>query len=92
VFDLIALGVIWWSVSKLVRFNMLGYFLLFATMTAAESAAELLAQPNSFFRANGTAVLIAALLMLAWPLMAGRRAALAAHAATADGADRGDAA
>jgi hypothetical protein len=71
-----------------VRFNMLGYFLLFATMTAAQSAAELLAQPNSFFRANGAAVCIAALLLLGWPLVARRSAAVreAAH-----GANHGDA-
>jgi membrane protease YdiL (CAAX protease family) len=87
-FELIALGIIWWSVSKLVRFNMLGYFLLFAAMTAAQSAAELWAQPNSFFHANGAAVCIAALLLLGWPLAAWRRAAALA---AADGANRGDA-
>jgi membrane protease YdiL (CAAX protease family) len=88
VFEIIVLCIVWWGVSKLVRFNMLGYFLLFATMTAAQSAAELLSQPNSFFRANGAAVCIAALLLLAWPLVARRSAAVreAAH-----GVNHGDA-
>jgi hypothetical protein len=75
VVELVLLCVLWWGVSKLVRFNMLGYFLLLATMTAAQSAAELLTQPNSFFRANGTVVCIAGVLLLAWPLVAWRRAA-----------------
>jgi len=74
-FDLIVLWVMWWGVSKLLRFNMLGYFLLFATMAAVQSAAELLAQPNSFYRTSGTLVCIAAILLLAWPLVAWRRAA-----------------
>jgi len=79
--DLFALCIVWWVVSKLLRFNMLGYFLLFAVMAAAQSAAELLAQPNAFFRANGAAVCIAALLLLAWPLVARRSASVreAAH-------------
>ncbi len=93
--DIIVLCVLWWVVSKLVRFNMMGYFLLFATLVAAESAAELLAQPNSFYHANGAVVCIVGILLLAWPLVAWRRAAShgagAAHAA-ADGENRGDAA
>jgi hypothetical protein len=75
VLELILLSVLWWGVSKLVRFNLLGYFLLLATMTAAQSAAELLAQPNSFLRANGAVVCVAGVLLLAWPLLAWRRAA-----------------
>jgi uncharacterized protein YjeT (DUF2065 family) len=85
VLELILLCVLWWGVAKLVRFNMLGYFLLLATMTAAQSAAELLAQPNSFLRANGAIVCIAGVLLLAWPLVAWRRAA-------SRGVDRGAAA
>jgi uncharacterized membrane protein HdeD (DUF308 family) len=61
-------------VTKLVQFNMLGYFLFFATVTAAQSAAELLGQPNSFYHASGAVVCAAALLLLAWPLAAARRA------------------
>jgi len=85
VLELILLSVLWWGVSKLVRFNLLGYFLLLATMTAAQSAAELLAQPNSFLRANGAVVCVAGVLLLAWPLLAWRRAA-------SRGVDRGAAA
>ena len=70
VFEIIMLGIVWWGVSRLVRFNMLGYFLFFATVTAAQS------------------VCIAALLLLGWPLVARRSAAVreAAH-----GANHGDA-
>jgi membrane protease YdiL (CAAX protease family) len=72
--DLVVLGIIWWGVTKLVQLNMLGYFLFFATVTAAQSAAELLGQPNSFYHASGAVVCAAALLLLAWPLAAARRA------------------
>ena len=81
-FELILLCAIWWAVSKLVRFNMLGYFLMFAVLTAAQAAAELLAQPNFYFRANGAVVGIAGILLLAWPLVAWRRA-------SSNGVDRG---
>jgi membrane protease YdiL (CAAX protease family) len=72
--NLIMLGIVWWGVSKLVRFNMLGYFLFFATMTVTQSAVELLSQPNYSFHANGLLVAIAGILLLAWPIVAWRRA------------------
>jgi hypothetical protein len=73
--ELIVLAVIWWTVTKVVRFNMLGYFLLFAVMTAAEAAVELLGQPNMFLHANGAVMAIVGVLLLAWPIVAWRRAA-----------------
>ncbi len=72
--NLIALGVLWWGVTRVVRFNLLGYFLLVATMTLLRGALELLQQPNSFFRANGYAVVAFLLALLIWPLVAWRRA------------------
>ncbi|MGC1188253.1 MAG: CPBP family intramembrane glutamic endopeptidase [Candidatus Acidiferrales bacterium] len=86
VVDLIVLGIVWWGVTKLARFNMLGYFLLLAAITAAQAAAELLAQPNYFYHANGAVVAVVGALLLAWPLVVWRRAA---SRSAALGADRG---
>ncbi|MBI3668991.1 MAG: CPBP family intramembrane metalloprotease [Acidobacteria bacterium] len=74
-FQLIAVGIAWWGVTRLVRFNLLAYFLLAACVTLAGAAAQLLQQPNEFFRVNGIAVVAAAVALLAWPLVGWRRAA-----------------
>jgi hypothetical protein len=57
----------------LVRFNLLGYFLVAATTTLVSGAVDLLEQPNAYFRANGYAILACILAMLAWPLIMWRR-------------------
>jgi membrane protease YdiL (CAAX protease family) len=67
----------WWGISKVVRFNLLGYFLLMAITSLAGGALLLLQQPNSYLRTNGIAVLTALALLLLWPLAAWRRAATA---------------
>jgi len=36
-------------------------------------AAELVTQPNAFYRANGYGILVAMLTLLAWPLVAWRQ-------------------
>ncbi len=72
--ELIILGVLWWGVIRVVRFNLLAYFLVAATVTLTGAATRLLQQPNPFFRANGYAVVGAALALLAWPLVAWLRA------------------
>ncbi len=61
--------VLWFGVTRLVRFNVLGYFLLAAMLSLAPSAIELLQQPNAYFHANGYAVVGFAIAILAWPLM-----------------------
>jgi hypothetical protein len=67
-FHVAVIVVVWLSVKHIVRFNVLGYFLL-ATMTALiPGAVELLEQPNAYFRANGYAVIAFAVALLAWPL------------------------
>ena len=68
-FHLFTITAVWFGITRLVRFNVLGYFLIAATVALASPAAELLRQPNPYFRANGYAVIVAALAMLAWPLM-----------------------
>jgi len=73
---------IWRAAHRVVRFNLLGYFLAVALTLLAAAAAELLRQPNFYFRANGWALVGAAFLLLLWPLIAwqhGNRAAAAAN-------------
>jgi len=75
---LLTLAVIWLGVTRLARFNLMGYFLLLMLLALAESAGQLLQQPNPFFRANGYAIVAFAVLLLAWPAVAWRRAISAA--------------
>ena len=63
----LVIGVRW-----VMRLNVLGCFLVVAGTSLIGGAAELLAQPNAFYRSNGYAVLIALALLYAWPLAAWR--------------------
>jgi hypothetical protein len=69
---LIVLGVLVFGVRRVMRFNLLGCFLVVAGTSLFGGVAELLAQPNSFYRANGYAVLLALCLLFTWPLAAWR--------------------
>ena len=69
---LILLGVLAFGVRRLMRFNILGCFLVVACTTLVSTAAELLGQPDSFYRANGYAILLALVLLFLWPLAAWR--------------------
>jgi hypothetical protein len=62
--------ILWWGVRRVVRFNLLGYFLLTALASLGAASAELLGQPNSYYRAHGWAVVAVALLLLVWPVSA----------------------
>jgi hypothetical protein len=68
----IVLGVLVFGVRRVMRFNLLGCFLVVAGTSLVGGVAELLAQPNSFYRANGYAVLLALGLLFTWPLAAWR--------------------
>jgi hypothetical protein len=68
---LILLGVLVFGL-RLMRFNILGCFLVVACTTLVSTAAELLGQPDSFYRANGNAILLTLVLLFAWPLGAWR--------------------
>jgi membrane protease YdiL (CAAX protease family) len=70
---LIMLGILVLGVRYVVRFNLLGCFLVVAGTSLLGGAAELLSQPDSFYRANGYAVLLALIFLFAWPFMAWRR-------------------
>lgn len=69
---LILLGVLVFGVRYLMRFNLLGCFLVVAGTSFVTGAAELLAQPDTFYRTNGYAVLLMLALLFAWPLAAWR--------------------
>jgi hypothetical protein len=70
----ILLGVVWLATERLVRFNVLAYFLLAAGARLVGAAWELLSQPNAFYRGNGLTVAAAILALLLWPLWAWRTA------------------
>jgi len=67
--QLLILGVVWWGVARVIRFNLAAYFLVVVTMILSGAAVQLLRQPNPFFRANGYVVVAALLALLAWPLV-----------------------
>jgi membrane protease YdiL (CAAX protease family) len=73
-FHLLALAALWFGITHIARFNVLGYFLLAATMSLVPAAVELLRQPNPYLHANGYAIAAFALAMLAWPLVKWQRA------------------
>jgi len=62
------------TVRYIIRFNVLGYFLILASLVLVAGASELLGQPDHFYRANGYGALIALALLFVWPLFAWRRA------------------
>jgi membrane protease YdiL (CAAX protease family) len=74
---LILLGVLVLGVRFVMRFNLLGCFLVIAGMGLATGAAELLTQPDAFYRNNGYAVLLALILFFVWPLAAWRLSPIA---------------
>jgi membrane protease YdiL (CAAX protease family) len=67
---LILVGVIVLGVRWVMRFNILGCFLVVAGTSLLGGATELLSQPDQFYRTNGYAVLTALVLLFAWPFFA----------------------
>jgi len=74
VFSLLFVAAVWWGVTRVARFNLLGYFLLLMVTALIPQAVELLAQPNAYFHAQGYAVIAIGAALLAWPLVAWQRA------------------
>jgi membrane protease YdiL (CAAX protease family) len=70
--QLILLVVVVFGVRWVMRFNILGCFLVVAGTSLLGGATELLGQPDSFYRTNGYVVLAALVLLFAWPLVAWR--------------------
>jgi len=68
----ILLAVVIFGVRRIMRFNILGCFLIIAGTFSLAGASELLGQPDAFYRVNGCAVLVALFLLLAWPFTSWR--------------------
>ena len=73
----IMLLVVIFGMRNVIRFNLLGCFLILAGTALLRGAAELLAQPEAFYRANGYAVIAALAVLYIWPLSLWRRGELA---------------
>ena len=70
--QLILLGVVGLAVRYVMRFNILGCFLVVVGTSLLGGASELLSQPDAFYRANGFVVLFALVLLFAWPFFVWR--------------------
>lgn len=70
---IVVLAVVWWGTAQVVRFNLLGYFLVVSLTAILGAAARLREQPAAFYRANALALYVAATLLLLWPLVEWRR-------------------
>jgi hypothetical protein len=62
----------WVGVRYAIRFNVLGCFVAAGALSLLGGASELLGQPEGSYRTNGYGVVLALLLLLAWPLLAWR--------------------
>lgn len=76
--QLILFGFLVFGIAKIARFNILGWFLVAAIGGLVGGAAELLGQPNSFYRMQGYGVVLLLVVLLAWPLILWRRSKIAA--------------
>jgi membrane protease YdiL (CAAX protease family) len=72
------IGAVWIAVIDLavryvVRFNVLGYFLILAGIALLGGAGEMLRHPDYFYRANGYGVLVALAVLFGSPLVVWQR-------------------
>jgi Ca2+/Na+ antiporter len=65
--ELILLSVLVFGVRYVMRFNVLGCFLVVALTALVSAGEELVRQPDRFYRLNGYAVGGALVVLLAWP-------------------------
>ena len=61
------------AVRYVVRFNVLGYFLILAGIALLGGAGEMLRHPDYFYRANGYGTLAALAVLFGWPLVVWQR-------------------
>ncbi len=73
--ELIFVAVVVAGIRWIVRFNLLGYFLILAVLALLGGSSELLKQPDEFLRMNGYALVAALLVLLLWPLLSWMRPA-----------------
>jgi hypothetical protein len=77
------LAVVVFGVARVVRFNLLGYFLVLAISSLMLGCVELRSQPNGFYHAQGVVCAIALGVLLLWPVaswLTAKRAATASEA------------
>ncbi len=72
------IGAVWIAVIDLavryvIRFNVLGYFLILAGIALLGGVGEMLRHPDYFYRANGYGVLVALAVLFGWPLVVWQR-------------------
>jgi membrane protease YdiL (CAAX protease family) len=65
----IMLGVVVLGIRGVVRFNLLGLFLVITCTALLRGAAELISQPDAFYRTNGYGILLTMVALLGWPLV-----------------------
>ena len=65
-------AVVVFGMRLLVRFNVLGLFLIATCTAILAAAAEFLAQPDRFYHLNGYVLVFAVVMLLAWPLLSWR--------------------
>jgi membrane protease YdiL (CAAX protease family) len=68
----ILLAVVVFGMRRVVRFNMLGLFLIAACTAVLGAAAQFLGQSDALYRHSGYLLLFAIVVLLAWPLLAWR--------------------
>ena len=66
--QLVFLAVVVLGIARVVRLNLLGYFLVLAVPSLSLGTQELLSQPNGFYRTQGYLVLAILAALLIWPL------------------------
>jgi membrane protease YdiL (CAAX protease family) len=84
--EAILLGVMVFAVRRVMRFNVLGCLLVVALLALLAAAAQLLGQPDVFYRTNGYVVVLLMILLLAWPLAVWRMRAATGSLGTDAGA------
>jgi membrane protease YdiL (CAAX protease family) len=70
--SVLILGIVVFGFRRVVRFNLLGCFLVLVSVALLGGAVELVSQSGGFYRSQGHLVLAALVLLLAWPLLAWR--------------------
>jgi membrane protease YdiL (CAAX protease family) len=70
--SLLILGVVVFGFRRVVRFNLLGCFLVVASVSLLGAAVELVTQSSGFYRSQGHLVLAVLVILLLWPLVAWR--------------------
>jgi len=62
------------AVRYVIRFNVLGCFLILASLALLGGAGEMLKQPDHFYRMNGYVLVAMLVALFAWPVVAWQRA------------------